>query len=388
MPFVPYAHAREGADRELARRIAIVSVNKRKASETFIHNHVRHLPADVHYLTGDYLPLRHCRGLDGDDTPFVAGGEALGSDSEREKIRRAEAVARYLREHRIEAVLAEYGLSGVEMSAICQELQIPLVVHFHGFDAYRDDILHGYGRRYPDLFRASHALVGVSRHMCQQLERLGADPEKVHWNPCGFDADMFEYHDAGRQPPLFLAAGRFTEKKAPYLTVLAFERVHRAFPEARLSMAGDGELHSTCQVLVKALGLDQAVRFLREIPHQDVALRMAEARAFVQHSITPPSGDREGTPVAVTEACASGLPVVATRHGGIPDVVVDGESGILVDEGDIAGMADAMLLFRFAREVGEATAMGRAGHARVQQEFSLRAHIDRLWRVIAASFEH
>jgi glycosyltransferase involved in cell wall biosynthesis len=221
--------------------------------------------------------------------------------------------------------------------------------------------------------------------MCRQLESLGADPAKVHWNPCGFDADLFEYRDAGRQPPVFLAAGRFTEKKAPYLTILAFERVYRVCPEARLSMAGEGELYSTCQVLVNALGLGHAVRFLREIPHREVALRMAEARAFVQHSITPPSGDREGTPVAVTEACAAGLPVVATRHGGIPDVVLEGETGILVDEGDLAGMAEAMI--RLVRDARGAPAMGRAGPERVRQEFSLQAHIDRLWSVISASLE-
>ena len=365
--------------------IAVVSVNKRKASETFIHNHVRHLPADVHYLTGDYLPVRHCRGLDGEDTPFVPGAEVPREDWERERAGRAEAIGRYLRQHQIEAVLTEYGLSGVEMAPICRDLKIPLVVHFHGFDAYRQDILRDYGGRYAELFATADAVVGVSRHMCRQLESLGAPPRKLHWNPCGFDPDLFEYHDAGRQPPLFLAAGRFTEKKAPYLTILAFERVHRVCPDARLSMAGDGDLHPTCEVLVSALGLGQAVRFLGEIPHREVAARMAEARAFVQHSITPPSGDREGTPVAVTEASAAGLPVVATRHGGIPDVVLEGESGILVDECDLAGMAEAMI--ELVRDAGVATAMGRAGHERVRQDFSLKAHIERLWSVISVCLE-
>lgn len=364
-------------------RIAIVSANKRKASETFIHNHVRHLPADIHYLTGDYLPVRFCRGLEGEDCAFVRGEEA-GRD-ERIRARRTEAIARYLKTHRIEAVLAEYGLSGVEMSGICRDVGVPLIVHFHGFDAYRDDILQGYGRHYPELFATASAVIGVSRHMCAQLESLGADPEKVRWNPCGFDEALFAYGDAGANPPVFLAAGRFTEKKAPFLTILAFERVVRVHKDARLSIAGDGELKPTCQILVKALGLERAVCFLGEIPHREVALQMAEARAFVQHSITTPSGDREGTPVAVTEASGAGLPVVATRHGGIPDVVLDGESGLLVDEGDVAGMAEAMM--RFVRDTAVATSMGQVGHERVRKEFSLRAHVERLWSVIRDSFE-
>ena len=113
-------------------------------------------------------------------------------------------------------MLAEYGLSGVEMAGICRDVEVPLVVHFHGFDAYRDDILQGYGRHYPELFATASAVIGVSRHMCAQLENLGADPEKVRWNPCGFDEALFAHGDAGANPPVFLAAGRFTEKKAPF----------------------------------------------------------------------------------------------------------------------------------------------------------------------------
>jgi glycosyltransferase involved in cell wall biosynthesis len=302
---------------------------------------------------------------------------------ERNKDRRAEAITRYLKEQRIQAVLAEYGLSGVEMMPICRDARIPLVVHFHGFDAYRSDILRGYGRHYPELFRTASAIVGVSKHMCAHLERLGADRSKLHWNPCGFDESLFTCGDAGRNPPVFLAAGRFTEKKAPHLTIRAFERVVRVRPEARLAMAGDGDLRPECESLVRALGLEGRVGFLGEIPHPDVAVQMAGARAFVQHSMTTPSGDREGTPVAVTEASGAGLPVVATRHGGIPDVVLEGVTGILVDEGDIAGMAEAML--RFARDPAAATAMGRAGHERVRKEFTLRGHVERLWDVLRAS---
>jgi glycosyltransferase involved in cell wall biosynthesis len=380
---VPHAGSGDAAGRSLIRhpKIAVVSPNKRKASETFIHNHVRHLPADVRYLTGDYLPARYCHGLEGEDTAFVRGEESRLD--ERNKGRRAEAIARYLKEERIDAVLAEYGLSGVEMTPICREAKVPLIVHFHGFDAYRSDILRGYGRRYPELFRMASAVIGVSKHMCAHLEKLGADPGKLYWNPCGFDEALFARADAGANAPVFLAAGRFTEKKAPHLTIRAFERVFRVHPDARLSMVGDGELRPDCENLVKVLGLEAVVRFLGEIPHREVAIQMAGARTFVQHSVTTPSGDREGTPVAVTEASGAGLPVVATRHGGIPDVVVDGDTGILVDEGDVVGMAEAMR--RFAVDAGAASTMGRAGHERVRKEFTLRGHLERLWGAIRAS---
>jgi len=99
-----------------------------------------------------------------------------------------------------------------------------------------------------------------------------------------------------------------------------------------------------------------------------VAREMAGARAFVQHSLRAADGDSEGTPVSILEAQASGLPVVATRHAGIPEVVLDGETGLLVAERDVDAMAAAML--RLLREPAYAGTMGAAGRRRVQELFT------------------
>ena len=93
------------------------------------------------------------------------------------------------------------------------------------------------------------------------------------------------------------------------------------------------------------------------------------------------SGDCEGTPVGILEAGASGLPVVATRHGGIPDVVVEAETGFLVDEGDVVGMAEHVL--RLAREPALAGEMGRAAHRRIGEHFSMERSIGGLWSIIS-----
>ena len=112
---------------------------------------------------------------------------------------------------------------------------------------------------------------------------------------------------------------------------------------------------------------------------------MESARAFVQHSVEAPSGDAEGTPVAVLEAGASGLPVVATRHAGIPDVVIEGKTGLLVEEHDVAGMADAML--RLIDDPPLAANLGAAARDHVRAHFSMERSIDRLWRIIAPCCE-
>ena len=105
---------------------------------------------------------------------------------------------------------------------------------------------------------------------------------------------------------------------------------------------------------------------------------MRRARAAVQHSMRASNGDSEGTPNSLKEAGASGLPVVATRHGGIPDIIIDGKTGFLVDEGDVERMAEYMT--QLAKDPILAARLGRAAREHVCAEFSMEQSIGNLWR--------
>jgi glycosyltransferase involved in cell wall biosynthesis len=290
------------------------------------------------------------------------------------------SLAAILRRDRTDVVLAEYGPTGVAMVGPCHIARVPLVVHFHGYDAYRYDLLEQYGTRYSDLFLRAAAVIAVSDDMRRQLVGLGAPEQRVHHIACGVDVDLFDECSPEDNPPRFLAVGRFVDKKAPVLTLLAFAGAARSFPDAHLSMIGDGPLRTTCEDLSVALGIGDRVSFPGVVEHAEVAREMARSRCFVQHSVRPPSGDSEGTPVAVLEASASGLPVVATRHGGIPDVVADGITGVLVAERDVEGMAEAMI--EFANDPGLAGRVGASGRNRVRNRNRLDIALDRLRSVV------
>jgi glycosyltransferase involved in cell wall biosynthesis len=285
----------------------------------------------------------------------------------------------------VEAVIAEYGPNGVAVMDVCKEAGVPLIVHFHGYDAYVRPVLEKEGKRYPELFQNSSAIIAVSRDMENQLLRLGVPREKLQYNPYGVDISLFQKVDPAHAPPLFVAVGRFVDKKAPYLTLLAFKKVVESVPEARLILIGDGPLWEACKQLAQALGIFEMVQFPGVLPHVEVAATMQKARAFVQHSIVPSHGDSEGTPVAVIEAGATGLPVVATRHAGIPDVVIDGETGLLVDEGDVNGMAECMI--RMAKNPDLAAKLGRAARKRICDEFSMEKSISNLWSIVESSIQ-
>jgi len=366
-------------------KLAIVTPSRSAISETFILAHIERLPAKAHVLHGGHLPT-HADGepLIHNHSALARGGFLLkrrlrGLPGDWEARRRT-AVEAFLRRQKIQVVLAEYGPTGVAMMELCARAGIPLVVHFHGYDAYKSSVLEENRHTYPTLFRRAAAVVAVSQDMVRQLGELGAPSEKLHYNPCGVDMSLFAAAAPAQAGPVFLTVGRFVDKKGPLLTLLAFNQALVEVPDARLVMIGDGLLFDAAGQIARAMGMGQAVEFLGAQPHPVVAATMQGARAFVQHSLRPGDGDSEGTPVAVLEAGASGLPVISTRHAGIPDVVIDGETGILVEEGDVDGMAQAMI--RLARDLQLAARLGRAGRRRIEERFSMERSIDNLWRII------
>ena len=360
------------------RRICVVTPYVPSLTETFIRAHIEELPAQVTFVHG-WRPIVEDRTVL--QLPQLVYHKArrmlTGAGLELEK---TAAYVKVFRDYEIEAVLAEYGGMGVQVMKAVEQSGIPLIVHFHGFDASVNSVLAEYKHAYRKMFAIASAIIAVSRSMQSKLIELGAPAEKVHYNPYGVDLEQFSGADPAAAPPLFLAVGRFTEKKAPQITVSAFASVLRSCPEARLRMIGDGPLLEECQKLATELKLNGAVEFLGAQEHSVIKHEMQQARCLVQHSVVSPSGDSEGTPVTILEAGATGLPVVSTRHAGIPDVVSEGETGFLVDEHDEESMAQHMI--RLAQDADLAGAMGRAARAHIQKNFSKEQRIGSLWSII------
>jgi glycosyltransferase involved in cell wall biosynthesis len=255
------------------------------------------------------------------------------------------------------------------------------VVHFHGYDISSRSVLTEFEAAYQELFRDAAGLVVVSEPMRQCLKALGAPPDKIYYNPYGVDCRLFCGAAPAASGPILLAVGRFVEKKAPQMTISAFAIVHREYPEAQLRMIGYGPLLEPCRDLVSKLGLENAVHFLGSQPPEVVISEMRQARAFVQHSIEASDGDSEGLPNSILEAGATGLPVVATRHAGIPEAVLHGETGLLVAEGDVEAMAREMLTL--LRDSELADRFGENARKRISTRFSRERSIAGLWSILS-----
>ena len=362
-------------------RICVVSNSPLTLTETFIRQHVTDLPATT-TLIDSWPPwtspdLRQERTLRNRiKNRFL---KTIFQDAYQQR-RVTSTYKSLFRKWGSDAVLAEFGPTGVAVMDACRQLTLPLIVHFHGYDISMRDVLKQYGPAYSRLFSQAGAIVAVSRAMQQKLIEMGAPAERVHCNPCGVDCDLFGPPSQTESQPVILAVGRFVEKKGPRITLAAFSEVLRQYPEARLRMIGDGPLFAECQKQAESLKRNGTVTFLGSQPHEIVADEMRRARMFVQHSVEAASGDSEGTPVSIMEAGASGLPVVSTYHAGIPDVVIPNETGLLVKERDVAGMAHHIL--RLLRDPGLAKELGDAARKRVEVHFSAARSIERLWTII------
>jgi glycosyltransferase involved in cell wall biosynthesis len=351
-------------------------------SETFLQAHIDRLAATVSYL-GDFP-------IDVDEV-FAKQISSDGTEQLKRQARvclhryvlnpiKKKSLQRFFAANNVDVVLAEYGLTGVAVVEMCKALQVPLVVHFHGYDAYKIEVIERYRDSYRKMFTYSRAIISVSSNMTKQLIRLGAASDKVFYNPYGVEITKFKQARPLSSPLQVLAVGRFVEKKAPYLTILAFKKVLDRLSEARLVMVGEGLLHDVCSKLIKALHIEHAVVLKGIIDHDGVAALMQNSRVFVQHSLVPASGDTEGTPVAILEAGAAGLPVVSTRHAGISDVVIHGKTGFLVDEGDIDAMADHVCqLLANPHLVSE---MGKNARQHISANFSMEGSVEKLRNVL------
>jgi colanic acid/amylovoran biosynthesis glycosyltransferase len=355
-------------------KIAICTTSYNAYSETFIKAQIDLLPASIILHTG-WLPTQYNNGLPIQSVSNVFQNRYLQKIFRSNQSSAEDAIGLLLTRNKIDVVLAQYGPGGVAMLPVCKKYGIPLVVHFHGFDASEKSTLKQYKDQYLQLFEYSKAVVAVSTAMKNNLISLGCPEEKIIHITYGPN-DIFFKNNPNFQSNTFFAIGRFVAKKAPYLTILAFNELLKECPAARLQIAGEGELLSTCYNMIKALRIEDKVELLGVITPEQAREKMANSLAFVQHSIVAANGDSEGTPLAILEAQAAALPVIGTYHAGIPEVVVDRETGYLVQETDIFGMKEAMKKVFCDRSL--AKKLGFEGRNRIKRNFTMEMYINNL----------
>lgn len=236
----------------------------------------------------------------------------------------------------------------------------PLIVTFYGHDVTRYPLEHG-RHVYDRLFDHASLVLGLDPVMVDRLVELGAPRERTRVHALGVTADRFDVAPMPADTPLRLVAvGRLVDKKGFDDAINAIALARRAGTDVELVVAGDGPRLEHARHLAVALGVDESISFLGHVSHAEVPALLASAHALIAPSRRAEDGDEEGTPTVIIEAMACGRPVLATRHAGIPYLLDDGSTGVIVPERDpeqlaagIAALADPLTRKQFARGARE-----------------------------------
>jgi glycosyltransferase involved in cell wall biosynthesis len=279
-------------------------------------------------------------------------------------------------------MLGEYLDMSLPWFDLAQNMGIRFFAHAHGYDV-SERLRDPHFRREYLRYVAAAGVITMSETNRRRLIDLGLPADRVHTIPYGVDVpDVFEER-ASADTVRLVAVGRMVAKKSPLSILSAFKRAAASCPGITLDYIGEGPLFQAAVDFVAASDtLAGHISLLGARTNAEVLDRLRDADIFVQHSITDrSSGDEEGLPVAILEAMAAGLPVIATVHAGIPEAVEDGTTGYLVEEGDVDGTTERIVYL--ARHPEVRSRMGRAGWRAARDRFSWARERAELLRVMS-----
>lgn len=284
-------------------------------------------------------------------------------------------------------VHAQFGTGAVYAVPYARRHKLPLVVTFWGNDvsALIGSQRYEYRRwryvlRSSAVFRQADLMLAVSRDLQELVADLSGRPDDVKLYHHGTDLTRYAVREREAEPevPHVVFVGRFTEKKGMPYGMRAFAEAIRQGRHAHLTLAGGGEQEPWLRQFVRDRGLEAHVTFAGVLTQRGVADLLATADVVLVPSVVARDHDREGSPTVIREASASGVPVLGTYHGGIPEAVADGETGFLVNERDVPALADRLITL--LDDPALRRRMGRAGREKMEREYDVVQQVAELER--------
>lgn len=354
------------------RRVAVFSTNFLEYSQTFVHEEVTH---HTRYVAEVFCRKR----LNQERFPFEPVHEAGP----------LYAVTRHSREfHRVfrarpfDLVHGHFGTGSLYAVPYAERHTLPLVVTFHGYDV---PLLRSAARVYPEnwpyALLARRMLARLTLGLCASQELLellvesGVSRERLRLYHLGINLTAFNRRLEPSTPRVVMV-GRFVEKKGFEYGIRAFAQALSRGVQAKLVLVGQGEREAKLRALVSELGIAGQVHFAGVLTSREVGVLLGESTVLMAPSVVGADGDRESGVIALKEASASGLPVLGTYHGGIPEIIEDGVTGYLVPERDAESLGQR--LFALLSDPELCRRMGAAGRAKMEREYDLNRQVSQL----------
>lgn len=283
---------------------------------------------------------------------------------------RSSRIRRFLKREGVDLIHAHFGTEGIRIAGEARRAGIPLVITVHGSEVTEAPGAKGlrgiwYRRRLSSALRSAETVIAVSDFIRGKAIECGAPPERTIVHHIGIPLAGFAGTEAPRAGLLFV--GRLVEKKGVLDLIRALAILPAEFTQVPLTVVGDGPLKEMLTEAALSHGVN--VQFAGSRTPAEVRGLMQRCLIYAAPSKRASSGDTEGLPTVVMEAGAAGAAVVGYIHAGIPDVVTDGVTGLLVPEGDYVALSQAIC--RLLRSPDTASALGAAGRTRVTLNFDI-----------------
>jgi glycosyltransferase involved in cell wall biosynthesis len=281
-----------------------------------------------------------------------------------------EALIRVLDHARAQLVHIYFGHIAVHLLPLIRAWDKPSVVSFHGADVMVDLEKPAYRAATKEMLDAVRLVLVRSESLGLALIEIGCAPGKIRVQRTGIPVDEIPFR--ARAWPSdgawkFVQACRLIEKKGLKTSLLAFAKFAARYPQSTFTIAGEGPLRAELEARARELKIGDKVSFPGFVSQAQLRDLFYGSHVFLHPSERGSDGNQEGVPNSMLEAMASGLPVFATEHGGIPEAIENGKSGFLVNEGDDEALAEGLL--EAVADPEQLTVIARGGADSVQQDF-------------------
>ncbi|MBE9041447.1 glycosyltransferase [Oscillatoriales cyanobacterium LEGE 11467] len=256
--------------------------------------------------------------------------------------------------------------------------QAKLVTTFRGQDISRFVAQKG-PHIYDRLFSRGDYFLANCEFFKQQALELGCPRDRIKVHGSGLECDRFPFRTRrppAKKPVRIATVGRLVEKKGIEYSIRGVAECMRSYPNLTYTIVGEGELRPELEQLVRSLGLESKIKLVGQKSQEELIDILETCHLFIAPSVTAADGDRDAPVNTLKEAMAMGLPIISTRHGGIPELVDDGVEGFLVPERDASAIARE--LSELLEHPQRWPIMGRAGRARVEAQYDLSRLNDEL----------
>jgi colanic acid/amylovoran biosynthesis glycosyltransferase len=264
--------------------------------------------------------------------------------------RDVDKINKFLESHKVDILHFHYGTDAGVYYPFLKQTTLPSIVSFYGYDCSGfPKLMMGYGKRYLNkrVFPFVNRVLAMSPSMKNDLVQIGCDSEKIVTHYYGTDVQKFymERDYPQRIPVNFLIISGLEPQKGHIFLLKAFRKAYEENKNIRLKIFGSGQLEDKTKNFIAENGMSSYVQMEGKVVYgsEDHLHAMRNADVFVHPSVTDTNGDKEGIPGAIVEAMASGLPVISTFHAGIPFIIDNEKTGMLVKEWDINALTQGIL---------------------------------------------